>query len=40
VAQTVPLGNCSAAGACEALTTFNLAAGAYVVEARATFQIQ
>jgi hypothetical protein len=40
VAQTVPLGNCSAAGACEALTTFNLAAGAYVVEARATFQVQ
>ena len=40
VAQTVPLGNCSTAGACEALTTFNLAAGAYVVEARATFQIQ
>jgi hypothetical protein len=40
VAQTAPLGNCSAGGACEALTTFNLAAGAYVVEARATFQIQ
>ncbi len=32
--------NCSAAGACDALTTFNLAAGAYVVEARATFQLQ
>ena len=40
VSQTVPLGNCSAAGACSAVTTFNLAAGAYVVEARATFQIQ
>jgi hypothetical protein len=39
-AQTVPLGNCSSAGACDALTTFTLAAGAYVVEARATFQIQ
>ena len=40
ISQTVPLGNCSAAGACDALTTFNLAAGAYVVEARATFQVQ
>jgi hypothetical protein len=40
ISQTVPLGNCSAAGACGALTTFNLAAGAYVVEARATFQVQ
>ena len=40
VAQTVPLTNCSGAGACDALTTFNLAAGAYVVEARATFQLQ
>ena len=40
VAQTVPLTNCSSAGACDALTTFNLAAGAYVVEARATFQLQ
>ena len=40
VSQTVPLGNCDAAGACGALTTFNLAAGAYVVEARATFQVQ
>jgi hypothetical protein len=40
ISQTVPLGNCSAAGACDALTTFNLAAGAYVVEARATFQLQ
>jgi hypothetical protein len=39
-AQTVPLANCNAAGACDVLTTFNLAAGAYVVEARATFQIQ
>ena len=39
VSQTVPLGNCNAAGACGAQTTFNLAAGAYVVEARATFQI-
>jgi hypothetical protein len=38
--QTVPLTNCSAAGACGAAATFDLAAGAYVVEARATFQIQ
>jgi hypothetical protein len=39
VSQTVPLGNCTSGGACDAQTTFNLAAGAYVVEARATFQI-
>jgi hypothetical protein len=39
-AQTVPLVNCTQAGACDATTTFNLTAGAYVVEARATFQIQ
>jgi hypothetical protein len=39
-AQTVPLVNCTQAGACDASTTFNLTAGAYVVEARATFQIQ
>jgi hypothetical protein len=40
VSQTAPLSNCNAAGACDTATTFNLAAGAYVVEARATFQIQ
>jgi hypothetical protein len=40
VQQIVPLGNCTTAGACESVATFNLAAGAYVAEARATFQIQ
>ena len=40
VAQTVPIGNCDAAGGCDAEATFTLGAGAYVVEARATFQIQ
>ncbi len=39
VASTVPLTNCDALGACTASTTFNLSAGAYVVEARATFQV-
>jgi hypothetical protein len=37
--QTVPLTNCNQAGACTVLTTFNLNAGAHVVEARATFQV-
>ena len=40
LAQTVPLGGCSVAGVCSSAATFNLAAGAYVAEARATFQIQ
>lgn len=40
VSQTVPLASCTPAGACNAVASFNLAAGAYVVEARATFQIQ
>lgn len=40
VSQTVPLTTCTGAGDCEATATFNLAAGAYVVEARATFQAQ
>ncbi len=39
LSQTVPLTNCDNAGACDTITTFNLAAGAYVVEARATFQV-
>jgi hypothetical protein len=39
MSQTIPLGNCNSAGGCNAQTTFNLAAGAYVLEARATFQI-
>ena len=39
VSQTVPLGSCDGAGACGAAATFTLSAGAYVVEARATFQI-
>lgn len=40
VSQTVPLTDCNTAGACGAAATFDLAAGAYVIEARATFQIQ
>jgi hypothetical protein len=36
----VPLSTCSAAGNCQATAVFNLVAGAYVVEARATFQTQ
>jgi hypothetical protein len=39
-AQTAPLTSCNAAGACDTVVTFNLAAGAYVVEARATFEVQ
>ena len=38
--QTVPVQNCTSAGACQATATFGLAAGAYVAEARATFQVQ
>jgi hypothetical protein len=39
---TVPLeaGSCDAQGACTAIATFNVNAGAHVVEARATFQVQ
>jgi hypothetical protein len=40
LAQTVPVQNCTAAGACQASATFGLTAGAYVAEARATFQVQ
>ena len=39
MSQVVPLSGCTTAGVCGAAATFNLAAGAYVVEARATFQI-
>jgi hypothetical protein len=39
VSQTAPLTNCDNTGACDTVTTFNLAAGAYVIEARATFQV-
>lgn len=39
VVATVPLTNCDTQGNCTATTSFNLAAGAYVVEARATFQV-
>ena len=40
--SVVPLdaANCNAQGQCTATTTFNLSAGAYLVEARATFQVQ
>ncbi len=37
---TVPVQNCNAAGACSAVAQFTLPAGAYVAEARATFQVQ
>jgi hypothetical protein len=40
VSALVPLSACDAQGNCTATTTFNLAAGAYAVEARATFQVQ
>ncbi len=36
---TVPLTNCDALGNCIATATFNLGAGAFVLEARATFQV-
>lgn len=38
--SVVPLTACDAQGNCTATTTFNLTAGAYLVEARATFQVQ
>lgn len=38
VSEVVPLSSCDGAGRCQATAVFNLAAGAYVVEARATFQ--
>lgn len=37
--QLVPLSACNGDGACTGAATFNLAAGVYTVEARATFQI-
>ena len=40
LSATVPLNACNTAGECTATTAFNLAAGAYFVEARATFQVQ
>jgi hypothetical protein len=40
VSSTVPLSTCNTAGECTATTAFSLSAGAYVVEARATFQVQ
>ncbi len=40
LSATVPLSTCNGAGDCTATTAFTLSAGAYVVEARATFQIQ
>ena len=38
--QTVPLTGCDSLGACQANASFNLPAGAYVFEAKATFQLQ
>ena len=38
--QTVTLTNCDSAGNCQGAASFNLAAGTYIVEARATFQAQ
>ena len=40
LSSTVPLATCNAAGECTATTAFPLSAGAYIVEARATFQVQ
>lgn len=40
LSATVPLDACNSAGDCTATTAFNLSAGAYFVEARATFQVQ
>jgi hypothetical protein len=40
LSSTVPLATCNSAGECTATTAFSLSAGAYVVEARATFQVQ
>jgi hypothetical protein len=37
--SVVPL-TCDSSGSCAATATFNLSAGAYVIEARATFQVQ
>jgi hypothetical protein len=37
---TIPVQNCNASGACSAAAQFTLPAGAYVAEARATFQVQ
>ena len=39
VSATVPLVNCDGTGVCNETAVFNLAAGAAVVEARATFQV-
>jgi hypothetical protein len=39
VVADIPLTNCDAQGNCTGSTTFNLIAGAYVIEARATFQV-
>lgn len=38
--STVTLTNCDSAGNCLGTTSFNLPAGTYIVEARATFQVQ
>jgi hypothetical protein len=38
LSATIPLATCNAAGACQASAAFTLTPGAYVVEARATFQ--
>jgi hypothetical protein len=38
--ENVPLASCNGAGHCQATATFNLPAGSYVVEARATLQTQ
>lgn len=40
VSESVLLLSCNGAGDCQASATFNLAAGTYVVEARATYQTQ
>jgi hypothetical protein len=40
ISATVPLTSCNSAGECTGTASFTLGAGAYVVEARATFEVQ
>jgi hypothetical protein len=40
ISENVNLASCNGAGECQASATFNLAAGTYVVEARATYRTQ
>jgi hypothetical protein len=40
ISSSVPLSTCNAAGNCQATAVFNLLAGSYTIEARATFETQ